>query len=588
MQITNEIVINVQEIEPKLRHLTIFQTFDRLALGESLLIHNNHDPKPVYHQLYERRGDSFTWEYLREGPECWDIRVTKTADFTPGIYMTQEDEIVVSVPEIEPQFKHQTIFSVFEDLKPGESMIIHNNHDPKPVYFQLQNTHGDTFSWDYLQEGPDWWDIRVRKAAVEVQSIYENADGDIYIDVPTIEPQRKHPSIFEVFDELKKGKSLIIHNDHDPKPVFYELQGERGDVFSWEYLLQGPDFWDVRITKNVEPSEIQNKRINQNGATSAAKSTKEAIVVDVPSIEPKFKHPRIFEVFDQLEKGESLIIHNDHDPKPVYYQLLGERGDVFVWEYLMQGPEFWDVRVTKRGVGESETVGQITAKDLRKAEVFKKYGIDFSCGGKKTVREACKEKGIDATKVEQELQQPIQSITENHTNYNEWSLDFLTDYIINIHHNYAKKYLPEIQGYANKVAQVHNQQHPELFQLRDTVQQLNDQFSAYLLREEQDSLVFVKKILQAHNHKLSYSSQESQQFIAMLEQTELQHTEFDTLVKEIRRLSNDFALPEDACTSYEVLFKMLQEFETDLQLHLHLKNNILFPRTKELEKELLS
>ncbi len=164
MQITNEIVINVQEIEPKLRHLTIFQTFDRLALGESLLIHNNHDPKPVYHQLYERRGDSFTWEYLREGPECWDIRVTKTADFTPGIYMTQEGEIVVSVPEIEPQFKHQTIFSVFEDLKPGESMIIHNNHDPKPVYFQLQNMHGDTFSWDYLQEGPDWWDIRVRKS----------------------------------------------------------------------------------------------------------------------------------------------------------------------------------------------------------------------------------------------------------------------------------------------------------------------------------------------------------------------------------------------------------------------------------------
>lgn len=588
MQITNEIVINVQEIEPKLRHLTIFQTFDRLALGESLLIHNNHDPKPVYHQLYERRGDSFTWEYLREGPECWDIRVTKTADFTPGIYMTQEGEIVVSVPEIEPQFKHQTIFSVFEDLKPGESMIIHNNHDPKPVYFQLQNMHGDTFSWDYLQEGPDWWDIRVRKAAVEVQSIYENADGDIYIDVPIIEPQRKHPSIFEVFDELKKGKSLIIHNDHDPKPVFYELQGERGDIFLWEYLLEGPDFWDVRITKKAESAVIQNKDLNQNTASTMTRPTKEAIVVDVPSIEPKLKHPRIFEVFDALQKGESLIIHNDHDPKPVYYQLLGERGDVFVWEYLLQGPEFWDVRVTKRGEGESETVGQITAKDLRKAEVFKKYGIDFSCGGKKTVREACKEKGIDATKVEQELQQPISTITENYTNYNEWSLEFLTDYIINIHHNYARKYLPEIQSYANKVAQVHNQQHPELFALRDTVQQLNDQFSAYLLCEEQDSLVFVKKIAQAYSLKSGYSPEDRQQFTAILELTEQQHIQFDSLVKEIRRLSNDFALPEDACTSYEVLFKMLQEFETDLQLHLHLKNNILFPRTKELEKELLS
>ena len=588
MQTTNEIVINVQEIEPKLRHLTIFQVFDGLKQGESLLIHNNHDPKPVYHQLYEMRGDAFTWEYLREGPEWWDIRVTKTADFTPGLYTTQEGEIVVSVPEIQPQFKHQTIFNVYEDLEAGKSMIIHNNHDPKPVYFQLQNMHGDTFSWVYLQEGPEWWDIRVTKAAKEKQSIYENDRGEIYIDVPTIEPQRKHPSIFEVFDDLKKGKSLIIHNDHDPKPVFYELLGERGDVFLWEYLLEGPDFWDVRITKKVEPSEIQNKGIDQNGTSTVAKSAKEAIVVDVPSIEPKLKHPRIFEVFDALDKGDSLIIHNDHDPKPVYYQLLGERGDVFVWEYLLQGPEFWDVRVTKRGEGESETVGQITAKDLRKAEVFKKYGIDFSCGGKKTVREACKEKGIDATKVEQELQQPISNITESHTNYNEWSLEFLTDYIINIHHNYAKKYLPEIQGYANKVAQVHNQQHPELFELRDTVQQLNDQLSAHLLCEEQDSLVFVKKIARADNAKASYSPEASQQFAEMLTQTEQQHAQFDQLSKDIRKLTHDFVLPEDACTSYEVLFKMLQEFEADLQMHLHLKNNILFPRTKELEKALLS
>lgn len=315
--------------------------------------------------------------------------------------------------------------------------------------------------------------------------------------------------------------------------------------------------------------------------------TTNEIVINVPSIEPKLKHPRIFEVFDQLEKGKSLIIHNDHDPKPVYYQLLGERGDVFVWEYLLEGPEFWDVRVTKRGLGESETVGQITAKDLRKAEVFRKYGIDFSCGGKKTVREACKEKGIDATKVEQELQQPIQSITKNQTNYNEWSLDFLTDYIINIHHNYAKKHLPEIQNYANKVAQVHNQEHPELNEIRGFVQKLNDELSAHLVAEENDTLVVVKKISQANNSGETYSKEDSQGFASRLDNAEKQHSNFDTIFKEIRVLSNDFSLPEDACASYEVLFKMLQEFEADLQLQMHLKNNILFPRTIEMEKGLL-
>lgn len=116
--------------------------------------------------------------------------------------------------------------------------------------------------------------------------------------------------------------------------------------------------------------------------------------IDVTLIEPKLKHPTIFQVFDSLAGGETLIIHNDHDPKPVYYQLLGERGDVFNWKYLEQGPEWWDVLITKKGEDDKETIGQIAVKDLRKAEVFKKYGIDFCCGGKKTVRRFARKKEL--------------------------------------------------------------------------------------------------------------------------------------------------------------------------------------------------
>ena len=126
-------------------------------------------------------------------------------------------------------------------------------------------------------------------------------------------------------------------------------------------------------------------------------------IIDVPSLEPKLKHPTIFLKFDELKEGDSIIVHNDHDPKPVYYQLLGERGNVFTWEYLAEGPEWWDVKIQKRISGENdETLGELAAKDLRKIEVFKKYGLDFSCEGKKTVKEACAEKGLDVTKVEQE------------------------------------------------------------------------------------------------------------------------------------------------------------------------------------------
>ena len=123
-------------------------------------------------------------------------------------------------------------------------------------------------------------------------------------------------------------------------------------------------------------------------------------ILNVTLLEPRMKHPTIFARFDELSPGESLTIHNDHDPKPLYYQLLGERGNIFTWEYLEQGPQWWKVKISKRISGESdETLGEIVAKDMHKAQIFKKYGIDFCCGGKKTVKQACEEKGIDVTLV---------------------------------------------------------------------------------------------------------------------------------------------------------------------------------------------
>ncbi len=174
--------------------------------------------------------------------------------------------------------------------------------------------------------------------------------------------------------------------------------------------------------------------------------TMTANILNVTLLEPRQKHPTIFARFDLLAVGESLTLHNDHDPKPLYYQLLGERGNIFTWEYLEQGPESWKVRIGKKITGENdETLGQIAAKDLRKAEIFKKYGLDFCCGGKKTVKEACAEKGLDATRVEQELQQADKNPATRPLPYGDWSLDFLADYIVNTHHSYVRKTLPELR-----------------------------------------------------------------------------------------------------------------------------------------------
>lgn len=193
-------------------------------------------------------------------------------------------------------------------------------------------------------------------------------------------------------------------------------------------------------------------------------------ILNVTLLEPRQKHPTIFVRFDDLKEGECLTIHNDHDPKPLYYQLLGERGNIFNWEYQAQGPEWWIVKITKRISGENEeTLGQIATKDLRKAQIFKKYGLDFCCGGKKTVKEACAEKGLDVTKIEQELQQADKITTSRPVPYNDWTAGFLADYIVNTHHSYVRKNLPDIAAYAQKVTQVHGNRHPELLRINQLV-----------------------------------------------------------------------------------------------------------------------
>lgn len=312
-------------------------------------------------------------------------------------------------------------------------------------------------------------------------------------------------------------------------------------------------------------------------------------ILNVTLIEPRLKHPTIFIRFDELNEGESLIIHNNHDPKPLYYQLLGERGNIFTWEYTEQGPEWWKVNITKRITGEEdETLGQIAAKDLKKAQIFKKHGLDFCCGGKKTVKQACAEKGIDVTVVEQELQQADKAVSSRPLPYNEWELDFLADYIVNTHHTYVKKYLPDIQAYAAKVAKVHGDHHPELLPIHQLVEAINSELTIHMVKEERILFPYIKELVASKNNTLPLQHSPFGSVQNPVNMMEIEHEQVGTNLEKIKALSADYSLPQDACASYSLLYRMLAEFEDDLHTHIHLENNILFPKAIELEKELNS
>ena len=306
--------------------------------------------------------------------------------------------------------------------------------------------------------------------------------------------------------------------------------------------------------------------------------------IDVTILEPRMKHPTIFKKFDEIIEGESFVIFNDHDPKPLYYQLLGERGNIFSWEYIENGPNNWLVKIQKNNATQEVSIGELVAKDLRKAEVFKKFNIDFCCGGKKTLSQACNDKKINIKDVELELEK-INSTTKSASqNYNEWSLDFLVDYIMNTHHKYVKSSLPLILEYTAKVAKVHGKEHIEVITIYDLFKEAAEELNSHMMKEENVLFPYIKQLVSEKN-----SINEGCSFGTIknpIRMMEHEHDVVGNIFKTIRELSSDYTPPEDACTTYKLSYKKLEEFENDLHQHIHLENNILFPKSIKLESEL--
>ncbi|POY35166.1 iron-sulfur cluster repair di-iron protein [Solitalea longa] len=309
-------------------------------------------------------------------------------------------------------------------------------------------------------------------------------------------------------------------------------------------------------------------------------------VLDVTAIEPRLKHPTIFEVFDKLTAGESFIIHNDHDPKPLYYQLLAERGAIFGWQYLMEGPKWWRVQISKNVINPNDdTIGELVAKDFRKAEVFKKFGIDFCCGGKKSVKQVCTDKGIDYNELETALKNIEKTETQSE-NFDKWSLDFLAEYIINKHHTYVKESSPLLLEFAEKVARVHGAHHPENIEIFEKVQALTCEMGTHMLKEERVLFPYIQGLAKLQKEGKAASPPTFGTVQNPVNMMEMEHDSAGDLMKAIRELSNNYTPPAEACNTYRVLYAKLEEFENDLHRHIHLENNLLFPKAIELEKEL--
>jgi len=229
------------------------------------------------------------------------------------------------------------------------------------------------------------------------------------------------------------------------------------------------------------------------------------------------------------------------------------------------------------------TVGTIVADDFRTAAVFSKYGIDFCCKGHRSLDEACAKKGVDLQEVLAEVHSVMNAHTQPEIDFKSWPLDLLIDYIEKTHHRYVTDKSQTLLFYLDKLCKVHGQRHPELLEIALHFKITATELAQHMKKEELILFPFIKKMISALNEKQTI---EQPHFLTVknpIAQMRDEHDNEGTRFGIIAQLTNQYTPPTDACETYRVTFAMLSDFEQDLHKHIHLENNIVFPKAVELE-----
>lgn len=238
-----------------------------------------------------------------------------------------------------------------------------------------------------------------------------------------------------------------------------------------------------------------------------------------------------------------------------------------------------------------QTIGEIVASDYRTAEVFRKYNIDFCCNGNRPLQLVCDQDGIDADKVRREIDETLNAPsanTEVSIDYRSWPLDLLADYIEKKHHRYVHQQIPVINAYLDKIARVHGDRHPELFEIKDLFEASAQELTAHMKKEEQILFPFIRTMVETKN---AAGEMDAGPFGTVQNPIRMMMNEHDAegaRFRKIQELSNGYQPPADGCNTFKVTFATLREFEQDLHLHIHLENNILFPGATALEQSTCS
>ena len=235
-----------------------------------------------------------------------------------------------------------------------------------------------------------------------------------------------------------------------------------------------------------------------------------------------------------------------------------------------------------------KVISDIVREDYRTADVFKKYGINYCCGGNAFLADVCATRQLDYNEVFEQLRKATKDVyVPNFLQFDKWNIDFLIDYILNVHHAYLKAAVPSVKTALSSFVLSHSKQYPVMIEVENVFNQLADLLTIHNAHEEEIIFPYIKHIEAAHRRKEPYGSLFVRTLRKPLNNIQKDHVQISELLTQLRTLSNNYEIVEKTCTNHRVILSRLKEFDNDLVQHKHLENNILFPRAIELEAELL-
>lgn len=228
------------------------------------------------------------------------------------------------------------------------------------------------------------------------------------------------------------------------------------------------------------------------------------------------------------------------------------------------------------------TVGSLVTERPSRAEVFEKHGIDYCCGGRKPLAEACRERGLDEAAVIADLEASDGAHRdEAEPRFADMGLSELVDHIMETHHAYLRTALPRLAGLTEKVANAHGTRHPEVLELKSVYDNFHMVLNQHMAKEEAVLFPMLRQMAVGGGGASHCGSVANPIRVMMLE-----HDDAAADLERFRALTGGYTPPEDACNTFRVMLHAFEELEADLHRHVHLENNVLFPQAIAAEESM--